>query len=522
VALRDRRPVRPGELTGATRRTQVPGKHIDHERHVGPARRAGIEYTGDNRTMHNGPTSGRPSRRSLLKAAGATAVAVPALAQSTSAASAAAGDTATDWDVIVIGAGFAGVTAARELRARGKRVLVLEARDRIGGRTWTDTYRGQLIERGGTWVEPTQPYLGAELKRYSLALEEDEPISTTWLPTPTGPKQFTPDDGFGRIGTIFDRMFDGSRTYFEKPYQPLYRADLLRSLDKLSLRDRLGQLSLTPEEELLINGQTAIYSGGSSSIGAFTMFAHWWALAGHTNQGWNDTMRWRIAKGTKALLDAMINESGPSVRLGSPVASVTDTGSLVYVTTRSGTRYSALKAVVAMPVNALNTVKFAPALPAALTTASDQGIAVKNAVKLWIHARKGAGRVYGQGAEGGSPIPMLLPFKETADGMLYVAFSTDPGLDPTSTAQVKSAVRRLGVNLDVIGVKVHDWGRDPYARGGWAFRKPGQLTKLYPDVTHSSGRLSFASGDIADGWSGFIDGAIESGLRAARQAADEE
>ncbi|GAA0355356.1 flavin monoamine oxidase family protein [Streptomyces turgidiscabies] len=476
--------------------------------------------------MYTGPTSQqRPSRRTLLKAAGAAAATVPVAASAASAASrgtAAAPAAAATWDVIVIGAGFAGVTAARELRARGKRVLVLEARDRIGGRTWTDTYGGQLIERGGTWVEPTQPYLGAELKRYSLALEEDAPISTTWLPTPSGPKQFTPDDGFGRIGTIFDRMFEGSQTYFEKPFQPLLRNDLLTGLDKLSLRDRLNQLSLTPAEELLVNGQTAVYAGGTSAMGAFTMFAQWWALAGHSNQGWNDTMRWRIAKGTKALLDAMINEAKPTVQLSSPVASVTESGSLVHVITKSGAQHSAPAVVVAMPVNALNTVKFSPALPAALTTASDQGVAVKNAVKLWIHARKGAGRVYGQGAEGGSPIPMLLPFKETADGMLYVAFSTDPTLDPTSTSQVRSAVQRLGVNLDVLGVKAHDWGRDPYARGGWAFRKPGQLTKLYPDVTYTSGRLSFASGDIANGWSGYIDGAIESGLRAARQAAGEE
>jgi monoamine oxidase len=471
--------------------------------------------------MHTtGPTSPqRPTRRTLLKAAGAAAITAPALAQ---VASAATRDAAGDWDVIVIGAGFAGITAARELRARGKRVLVLEARDRIGGRTWTDTYGGQLIERGGTWVEPTQPYLGAELTRYSLALEEDEPISTTWLPTPNGPRQFTPEDGFGRMGTIFERMFDGSRTYFEKPFQPLHRADLLQSLDKLTLRDRLTQLALTREEELLVNGQTAVYAGGASTAGAFTMFAHWWALAGHTNQGWNDTMRWRIAKGTKALLQAMINEAKPTIKLSSPVASVNDTGSTVYVATTSGTRYSAKAVVVAMPVNALKTVKFTPSLPAALTTATIQGIAVANAVKLWIHARKGAGRVYGQGAEGGSPIPMLLPFKETNEGMLYVAFSTDPRLDPTNVTQVKQAVQQLGVNLDIIGLKVHDWGRDPYARGGWAFRKPGQLTTLYPDVTHTSGRLSFASGDIANGWSGYIDGAIESGLRAARQAAGEE
>ncbi|MFG3497344.1 flavin monoamine oxidase family protein [Streptomyces sp. NPDC047928] len=467
----------------------------------------------------------RPSRRSLLKAAGAAALTTPvvmAAAPTTTAAAATAGaldDAAAD--VIVIGAGFAGVTAARELRARGKRVIVLEARDRIGGRTWTSTFAGHTVERGGTWVETTQPHIGAELKRYGMALETDQDVDRLLLPTPAGPRQFTPEDGFGRLGGILERMFEGSETYFARPFEPLYRADLLQSLDKLSLRDRLTQLSLTAEEELLINGQTAVYSGGASTQGGFTMLAHWWALAGGTNDLWNETQKYRIAAGTHGLLTAMLNEAKPVVRLNSPVASVTDTGSRVFVTLKSGVQYSAQRVVVAVPVNVLPTIRFSPALPPALTTAGSQGIAVKNAVKLWIHARRGAGRFYAQGAEGGSPISMMLPFKETAEGMLYVAFSTDPTFAHTDKAKVREAVRRLGVDLDVIGVFNHDWGRDPYARGGWAFRKPGQLTSLYPDVLAPAGRLSFASGDIANGWSGYIDGAIESGLRAAQQASGE-
>ncbi|MFE3626308.1 flavin monoamine oxidase family protein [Streptomyces goshikiensis] len=465
--------------------------------------------------------SSRPTRRTLLKAAGATALATPAVLAAAAPQAAAVGQTDAaeerSYDVIVIGAGFAGITAARELCAKGKRVLVLEARDRVGGRTWTGSFAGHLVERGGTWVEPTQPHLGPELKRYSLDLEEDLPVDRVLLPTPKGPGQFTPEEGFGRIGAVMDRMFEGSREYFEKPFTPLYRADLLQSLDRLTLRDRLTQLSLTAEEELAINGQTAIYSGGSSKDGAFTMFAHWWALAGWNNAGWNDTQRWRIAKGTGALLGAMIAEAAPTIRLNTAVTTVTDTGTRVYVTVKSGVTYSASKAVVAVPANVWPSIKFTPTLPAALTAAGSQGVAVKNAVKLWIHARKGAGRFYGQGAEGGTPIPMVIPFKETSQGMLYVAFSTDPTLDPQSIPQVKAAVQKVGVDLDILGLYTHDWGRDPYARGGWAFRKPGQLTTLYPDVTNPKGLLAFASGDIANGWSGFIDGAIESGLRAARQ-----
>ncbi|CAG1998698.1 unnamed protein product [Fusarium graminearum] len=56
------------------------------------------------------------------------------------------------YDVIVIGAGFAGLVAARELAAKGLKVLIIEARDRIGGRTWTARAFGEDFEMGGTWV----------------------------------------------------------------------------------------------------------------------------------------------------------------------------------------------------------------------------------------------------------------------------------------------------------------------------------------------------------------------------------
>ena len=58
----------------------------------------------------------------------------------------------TDYDVVVIGAGFAGLVAARDLSKDNLKVLILEARDRIGGRTWTARALGEEFEMGGTWV----------------------------------------------------------------------------------------------------------------------------------------------------------------------------------------------------------------------------------------------------------------------------------------------------------------------------------------------------------------------------------
>ncbi|MEV6228347.1 FAD-dependent oxidoreductase [Saccharopolyspora shandongensis] len=87
------------------------------------------------------------------------------------------------YDVVVIGAGFAGLTAARELREAGKDVLVLEARDRIGGSTWyqPEGFDGFGLEMGGTWIVPQQTHVWAEVQRYDVPIKDSElPGRMTW------------------------------------------------------------------------------------------------------------------------------------------------------------------------------------------------------------------------------------------------------------------------------------------------------------------------------------------------------
>jgi monoamine oxidase len=74
-------------------------------------------------------------------------------------------------DVIVVGGGLAGLTTARELRTAGHRVLVLEGRDRLGGRIYTSELAGTSIELGGQSVHWFQPHVFAELTRYGISYE---------------------------------------------------------------------------------------------------------------------------------------------------------------------------------------------------------------------------------------------------------------------------------------------------------------------------------------------------------------
>src|SRR5450631_707610 len=105
------------------------------------------------------------TRRDFIGAAG-IAVAAAGLAPLDAVATNESPSTASgDYDVIVIGGGFCGVTTARECRHAGYRVLLLEARNRLGGRTFTANFNGRPVDMGGTWVHWSQPHVWSEIRR---------------------------------------------------------------------------------------------------------------------------------------------------------------------------------------------------------------------------------------------------------------------------------------------------------------------------------------------------------------------
>lgn len=418
------------------------------------------------------------------------------------------------FDAIVIGAGFAGVTAARELREQGQRTLLLEARDRLGGRTWTDTFLGEQIELGGTWVAQLQPHVWREITRYNIPLVADAGPDRAIMPTLHGFRSFDPAEAFARQGKLLTPLFDGSREYFERPYEPLFRKDLLRKIDKLSMRDRLDQLNLSPEDELWITGTTAGLSGGSSKRGALTQLAQWWALSGWNIDGWNSLNTFRPESGTIALLKAILADASPELHLNSPVAAISDDGKHAHVTTYPGKRFAAPLVVVAVPVNVWKTINFTPQLPKAYIEASTAGIGVPNGTKLWIHIRGPVDRFLAQAPEG-YPISMLITHSQLDDGQLVIGFSESESLDVSNRAQVEDAVRLLVPEAELVNFRAQAWGSDEFSLGGWSCKQPGQLTELLHAIQQPQGRLTFATSDIASGWSGYMDGAIESGLRAA-------
>jgi monoamine oxidase len=426
--------------------------------------------------------------------------------------------TSHDTDAIVVGAGFAGVTAARELRRQGHRVLVLEARDRIGGRTWTDTQLGRDLEMGGTWVHWVQPHTWAELTRYGIGV----------TPSPTPVRGYWTSGGTAHSGTaedllgLLDRGMAASTaealTYFPQPYQPLLAGNALQEVDQLTIRGKLEQLDLTPEEFDAVEGMWATNFSGRSEDGAYTQGLRWCALAGGSWQlMFEACATYKVVGGTRRLIEAMATDAGAEIRTHTRVTAVAQDDDGATVTLGDGTTVTAAAVVVTLPLNVLDSVLFDPPLSEGKRRAAAQGQASQG-VKVWARLR-GEYEPFVAVGPGSGPLT-LCQVESVGDGeTLVVAFgSVSNRLDGTDRTAVQEALRAWLPDVEVLEVASHDWVADEFSGETWPMQRAGQLTGTLAELQRPEGRVFLAGSDHANGWAGFIDGAIESGMRAGRDA----
>jgi len=453
------------------------------------------------------------TRRELLGAAAAASLASSAWEPARAEALAQA----RDWDVIVLGGGFCGVTAARECTKAGLRTLIVEARGRLGGRTFTSEFDRTLTELGGTWVHWFQPHVWAEIQRYGLALVETPGATAPRMTVRRANGDLSELDllehGDGIARAIASYM-GASREMFPRPHRP-FDTGLPEKSDRVTAAEPLERIA-DPLHRDLLDGFFATCVANLPREGAWVDLVRWYALSGHDFTNMNDaSARYRLRDGTKALLDAMLADGKTPVRLGAPVSSVEQKAERVGVTLRNADELSARVVISTLPLNVLRDVSWSPALDARKLELSAQRHAGQSTkVHVLIEGEHNLMCL----APGESPLNWLFT-DEVGHGRTHLV-----GLGPSAerlnvaeTAQVASAVRRMLPNAKVLKSFGYDWNADPYSRGTWCVLRPGQFRSL-PALQAPAGRVLFASADWANGWRGFIDGAIEQGLAAAREA----
>jgi monoamine oxidase len=428
-------------------------------------------------------------------------------------------------DVIVIGAGAAGLAAARELARAGVSVLILEARDRIGGRCWTrhEPGLGVPIEYGAEFIHGRPRATLSLLRAFDMAT--DKRIGTRW---------------FVKLGEL--AASDRSQVFDEicramaqagKPRTDISFADYLER----QLRKRLSADACRLAQRM-VEGYDA---ADPERVSARAIIDEW------TGEGTSNEVTFRPREGYGAVLGAAANElvaSGVRLRLHSVVRSVQWQRGRVRIEgacLEEPFAAEAACAIVTLPLGVLQstpasggTVRFTPSLQekraalAALASGPALKVILRFRSAFWERLAAGRYRRAGFFQAPDAPFPTFwtsLPVRAP----VLVAWAGGPRARRMSGRTAPAIIREaldsvrilFGPQVDVAaefeGGYVHDWQSDPYARGAYAYVCVGGHGARRSLATPLLDTLYFA-GEAADyeGETGTVAGALQSGLRAAR------
>ncbi|HET6847319.1 MAG TPA: NAD(P)/FAD-dependent oxidoreductase [Gaiellales bacterium] len=407
---------------------------------------------------------------------------------------------------IVAGAGLAGLTAARDLAEQGVAVTVLEARDRVGGRAFSDRLGGRVVELGGSWFTPEQERVRAELERYEIGVRDYEPVRTArWLTAGELRRGApVPWDELGaleaalrQVAADADRVAAGDSELASRSAAAY--VDALHP--SAALRDfLLGWWQLMggapPERGAIGDALHSVHDHGGLT-GLVTCLAH------GPVAGWS------------ALAEAMAGAPGVDLRLAHRLAAVEHGGDRVVCETDAG-RFEADALVVALPLNCLPDVRFSPALPPSVREAagSNAGAAVK--VVMRVRGVDGHGIAVGIGPG----LNWLYADAEQDGEVIVTGFGwQEASFDAADRGHVERALHAFHPGAELIAWRHHDWIGDPASRGTWLTAPAGRPGIVEPDRFGPVGRLCFAGSDVAASHAGWFEGAVLSGAEAARYVA---
>lgn len=407
-------------------------------------------------------------------------------------------------DVIVIGAGLAGLVAARELTAAGHQVAVLEARDRVGGRTWTVDFPevGTHVDLGAEWLSPhVHTSVARELARYGHATELPGRGAHRWqllgeVTVGENPLTGQEDEEFRSLLIAMDA--DAAQIDFSRP-------DWHDGLERLDVpfADYLAGLGGSARVQARILARAFELMGAHEKEYSALHLLHEFSGFGSAADAFDSRSR-RVTPGADALARSMAAELGETVCLETPVSAVDAGPRGCRVTTGSGEVLAAPVVIVAVPVNCLNDIVFTPALGPVTPHAG-------RAAKTW-------GRVENldpDATSGGWPGVVETYAISGPHGTALGTFQLNSPETDADDLEADLTTRFPGIILRER--LAHDWSADPYAQGTWCTGHPGQLHELW-QLADREPPVLFAGGDLSRRWIGWMDGAITSGMDAATRA----
>ena len=409
-----------------------------------------------------------------------------------------------DFDVAIIGAGLAGAAAACVLAGHGCSTIVLEARDRVGGRGFTRSFDGSAdqLEFGGAWVAPWHDRIRHYAETTGISLRPTHPITEHRWHTGKELRQGRPTAN-AALTAIQDHAL-------------LYKAGKpLPWKQPLTLEQYLDHIDAGPETRAYVLAWWTISGNGDPALISATELLSSCGYGDGSPASMMTALRHTLAPGAGVLAERMIASAKASLELNAPVVAVRHDANGVTITRTDGKDVSARAAICAMPLNALRAVEFTPILPAGKREAIALGHGGRS-LKLWLKVKGVKPGILASGGPGG--LRWLFSEREAADGAtLIVGFAlADSTLDPSDRMSVSASLGDFFPEAELVAWDWHDWIGDPYSRGTWV-ALPADATWIGDsDLWNKDGRIAFATSDFADHAAGWFEGAIRSGESAAR------
>lgn len=439
-------------------------------------------------------------------------------------------------DALIIGAGLSGLRAATRLAERGLSVRVLEARDRVGGRTLTREFSGARLDLGGQWMGPTQTRLAALAGELGLqtfptaidgikVLERARGVGTYRGAIPALPLLQLPELHFlfKRTDTLMNAV----------PVDRPDRAKHARDWDSETVESWKRRRIRGPAvREMLDVFVRAVFGAEPAELSVLHFFFYLRTGGGLLSLAEADggAQQTRFVEGTQTFSERLAAQLGDRVTLSAPVRRLTTAADGVVAQTDVG-EFRARRAVVAIPPTLAGRVEYDPPLPAArdaLTQRTPMGATTKCLAFYDRPFWREAGR-------SGEIVSSLGPVSFTYDNspprgaphnlVAFVVgdaarrFAGQP--DALRAAVLEQLARLLGAEAarpnDFV---VQDWATEPWTRGcPVALFAPATWTATGDALRAPCGLIHWAGTETATEWCGYLEGALQAGERAAEEVA---
>uniref|UniRef100_A0A8C4ZHP7 Amine oxidase n=1 Tax=Gadus morhua TaxID=8049 RepID=A0A8C4ZHP7_GADMO len=419
------------------------------------------------------------------------------------------------YDVIVIGAGISGLSAAKLLKESGLNPLVLEARDRVGGRTFTVRNReAKYVDLGGAYVGPTQNRILRLAKEYGIdtyKVNEEENLLHHYQGKSHGFKGAFPTMWNPLAIMDFNNLFKKmDEMGLEIPREAPWRAPHAEEWDKMSMETLFKKLCWTRTARrfatLFVNANVTSEPHEVSALwflwyikqcgGIMRIFS--------TTNGGQER---KFVGGSGQISESMARELGDQVLLQSPVCGIDQSGVLVAVETLDHRTYMGNYVIVATPPALNLKMHFNPALPP-LRNQLINRVPMGSVIKCMVYYKENFWRKMGFCGT------MIIEDEESPIGLTL----DDTKPDGSVPAIMGFILARKCRRLSPIHYEEKNWCEEQYSGGCYtAYYPPGILTQFGRVLREPVDRLFFAGTETATEWSGYMEGAVQSGERAARE-----